>query len=195
MRLLLVVVLVLGSLMGAGVARDRPHNVVLFVADGLRPGMVNEQTAPTMAALLARGTRFANSHSLFPTFTTANASGMATGHMLGDTGDFSNFIYSGFPVPGAGDSLTPFLESAPVLGDVDEHFAGNYLNEDTILQLAREKGYGTASVGKLGPALIFDHTARTGLTTIVIDDATGTPKGIPLSPEVTARLTAAGLPL
>ena len=37
-------------------------------------------------------------HSLFPTFTMANASGMATGHYLGDTGDFSNTIYTGFPV-------------------------------------------------------------------------------------------------
>jgi hypothetical protein len=46
-----------------------------FVADGLRPGMVDERTAPAMAALLARGVRFTNTHSLFPTFTTANASG------------------------------------------------------------------------------------------------------------------------
>ncbi len=180
----------------AALAADQPHNIVLFVADGLRARMVDDQTAPTMAALARGGVRcFATGHSLFPTFTTANASAMATGHYLGDTGDFSNTIYTGFPVPGAGNSLTPFLESDPVLGDVDEHFAGNYLNEDTILQLAREKGYCTASVGKLGPALIFDHTARTGLTTIVIDDATGTPKGIPLSPVVTARLTAVGLPL
>jgi arylsulfatase A-like enzyme len=179
----------------AAIAADQPHNIVLFVADGLRARMVDDQTAPTMAALARNGVMLRNSHSLFPTFTTANASAMATGHYLGDTGDFSNTIYTGFQVPGAGNSVTPFLESDPVLGDVDEHFAGNYLNEDTILQLAREKGYGTASVGKLGPALIFDHTARTGLTTIVIDDATGTPKGIPLSPEVTARLTAAGLPL
>lgn len=94
---------------------DAPHNVLLFVADGLRPGMVNAQNAPTMAALLQRGVRFPNSHSLFPTFTTANASAMATGHMLGDTGDFSNTIDAGFPVPGAGDSLTPFLEATPCL--------------------------------------------------------------------------------
>jgi hypothetical protein len=49
-----------------------------------------------------------NSHALFPTFTMANASGMATGHMLGDTGTFSNTIYTDFEVPGAGNSLTPF---------------------------------------------------------------------------------------
>jgi hypothetical protein len=76
-----------------------------------------------MAAIAREGVSLRNSHALFPTFTTANASGMATGHMLGDSGDFSNTIYAGFEVPGAGNSLTPFLESDVVLGDVDEHSA------------------------------------------------------------------------
>ncbi|MDF2118578.1 alkaline phosphatase family protein [Roseiarcaceae bacterium H3SJ34-1] len=176
-------------------AQQRPHNVVLFVADGLRPGMVNEKTAPTMLALMKNGVRFANTHSIFPTFTTANAAGMATGHMPGDSGDFSNTIYSGFPVPGAGDSLTPFLESDPVLGDVDEHFAGNYLNEETILKAARDKGFSTATIGKLGPALIMDHEERSGQKTIVIDDSTGRAGGIPLSDELKQALTAAGMPV
>jgi arylsulfatase A-like enzyme len=171
----------------------QPHNVLLFVADGLRPGMVNEQTAPAMTALMKQGVRFTNTHSIFPTFTTPNASAMATGHMLGDTGDFSNTIYSGFPVPGAGNELTPFLESDPVLGDVDEHFAGNYLNEETILRAAAEADISTASIGKLGPSLIFDHTDRTGRQTVIVDDQTGRASGIPLSPEVVAALQKAGL--
>ena len=173
----------------------QPHNVVLFVADGLRFRMVDDSTAPTMAAISREGVSLRNSHALFPTFTTANASGMATGHMLGDTGDFSNTIYAGFQVPGAGNTLTPFLENDAVLGDVDEHFAGNYLDEATILKLARDKGYSTASIGKIGPALIFDPTERSGTQTILVDDATGTPKGIPLSAEITQRLQAANLPL
>jgi len=172
-----------------------PHNVVLFVPDGLRAQMVNAETAPAMAAIRERGVNFNNPHSLFPTFTTPNASAMATGHYLGDTGDFSNVIYSGFPVPGAGNSLTPFLESDPVLGDVDEHFAGDYLDEATLLKAAREAGISTATVGKLGPALIFDHTDRTGEPTIVVDDSTGTASGIPLSKEVQDALKAAELPL
>jgi type I phosphodiesterase/nucleotide pyrophosphatase len=173
----------------------RPHNVVLFIADGLRFRMVDDNTAPTMAALARQGVSLRNGHALFPTFTMANASGMATGHMLGDTGTFSNTIYTGFEVPGAGSSLTPFLESDVVLGDVDEHFAGNYLNEATILKLARDKGYSTASIGKIGPALVFDPTERSGEQTILIDDATGTPKGISLSAEVSERLKSVGLPL
>ena len=87
----------------------RQHNVVLFVADGLRFRIVDDHTAPTMAALAREGVSLHNSHALFPTFTTANASSMATGHMLGDTGDFSNTIYAGFEVPGAAKSQTPFL--------------------------------------------------------------------------------------
>ena len=161
--------------------------------------MVTEQTAPAMTALIRKGVSFANSHSVFPTFTTPNAASMATGHYPGDHGDFSNTIYAGFPVPGAGDSVTPFLESDPVLGDVDEHFAGNYLDEETILRAAREKGFSTATIGKLGPALIMDHLANRRDKTvvpdsIVVDDSTGSPAGVALSDEVKARIAAAGLP-
>jgi hypothetical protein len=183
------------SVASAQTEPTRPHNVVLFVADGLRFRMVDDTTAPTMAALAREGVTLRNGHALFPTFTTANASAFATGHMLGDTGDFSNTIYAGFAVPAANASVTPFLENDAVLGDVDEHFAGNYLDEATILKLARDKGYSTASIGKIGPVLIFDSTARTGEQTIIVDDATGSGKGIPLSAAMTERLKAANLPL
>src|SRR5579883_3142890 len=143
-KMLLSMVFLFLALPALAQQQSRNANVILYVADGLRAGMVNEKNAPTMTALMHRVVRFSNPHSLFPTFTTANASAMATGHYLGDTGDFSNTIYTGYPVPGAGGSLTPFLESDPVLGDVDEHFAGNYLDEITLLQAAREAGLSTA---------------------------------------------------
>jgi hypothetical protein len=173
----------------------QPRNIVLFIADGLRFCMVDDNTAPTVAAMARQGVTLHNGHALFPTFTMANASGMATGHMLGDTGTYSNTIYTGFEVPGAASSLTPFLESDVVLGDIDEHFAGSYLDEATILKLARDKGYSTASIGKIGPALVFDPTERTGEKTILIDDETGKAKGIPLSSEMSERLKTASLPL
>src|SRR4029079_2429524 len=65
-----------------------------------------------MAEVRDRGVNFANPHSRFPTFTTANASAMAIGHYLGDTGDFSNTIYTVFPLAAAGGSVTPFLHSS-----------------------------------------------------------------------------------
>jgi len=189
----LVVLAMICALAGSATAADGPHNVLLFVADGLRPGMVNEEIAPTISSLWKQGVRFKNTHSMFPTFTTANASAMATGHELGDTGDFSNTIDAGFLVPGAGDSLTPFLESDPVLGDVDEHYSGDYLNQETVMKAARLAGISTATIGKLGPALIFDHTERFGEQTIVIDDMTGRPGGIALNNDIQARLRSAGL--
>ena len=177
-------------------AQDRkPSNVILFVPDGLRALSVTPESAPTMAAIRDKGVNFKNSHSVFPTFTTANASALATGHQLGDTGDYSNTIYTGRPIASANNSVTPFLENNPVLGEVDQHFGGDYLNEETILKAARGRGLSTAAIGKLGPVLIFDHTERTGEQTIVFDDSTGTASGIPLSNEIKAALTAAGLPL
>jgi hypothetical protein len=175
-----------------------PHSVILFVPDGLRGRIVSPETAPAMAEVRDHGVNFKNSHSMFPTFTTANASAMATGHYLGDTGDFSNTIYTGYPVAAQGGTVTPFLEVNPVIADVDEHFGGDYLNEETILKMARVKGFSTAALGKVGPTLIFDHTDKIGadgLHSIVIDDATGGKNGVPLSEEMKSALTKAGLPL
>jgi hypothetical protein len=191
-----IAVIIMGlALCSTAATAQTPHSVVLFVPDGLRALRVTPESAPAMAAMRDQGVNFRNSHSIFPTFTTANASAFATGHQLGDTGDFSNTIYVGRPVASANNSVTPFLENDRVLGEIDQIFGGDYLDEETILKGARKRGFSTAAIGKVGPVLIFDHTDRTGEPTIVIDDATGTNNGIPLSSEIKAALTAAGLPL
>ena len=178
----------------ASAQNARPHNLIIFVPDGLRALKVTKETAPTMAELRDKGVNFENPHSMFPTFTTANASAMATGHYLGDTGDFSNTIYTGFSSAPAGDTVVPFLENDAVLADVDEHFKGDYLDEETVLKLAREKGISTAAIGKVGPTLIFDHADR-GKNTIVVDDSTGSKTGVPLSDEMKDAMTKASLAL
>jgi hypothetical protein len=178
----------------AAQAQQTP-NLVLFVPDGLRALSVTPQSAPAMAAVRDQGVNFANSHSIFPTFTMANASGLATGHFLGDTGIFSNTIYTGYPVPPAANSVTPFIEHDAVLGDIDKHFDGNFISEEAILATARRAGFATAAIGKLGPTLVFDHTERTGGESVIVDDLTGTPAGIPLSQEIKDKLTALNMPL
>jgi arylsulfatase A-like enzyme len=188
----------------AGLAGGGPHaqpkaprNIVLFVADGLRSGIVTPQTAPAMAALRAEGVDFQNSHALYPTVTTVNASAIATGHGVGDTGDFGNVLYVGparmdYPVQG----MVAPLEDDAVLADMDERYGGDYLGETSLLAAARAQGFSTAAVGKRGPTSIQDVTQRSGAGTIVIDDATGekAPDGIPLAPDVAAAIKAAGLP-
>ena len=197
MNRLLLPVLAAVSLIGidAAFAADAPHNVILFVPDGLRALSVTPETAPTMAAIRDQGVNFKNSHSIFPTFTMTNASALATGHSPGDTGVFSNKIYTGYKVAPAADSMAPDLENDAVLGDIDAHLGGNLLDETAVVEAARQAGLSTALVGKLGPTLVFDHMDRSGAGTIVVDDATGTAKGIPLSAEISAAMTAAQLPL
>jgi len=175
--------------------QPKRHNVILFVADGLRSQIVTSDTAPALAALRAEGVDFQNSHALFPTVTTANASAMATGHYLGDTGDFGNYIYTGPKnAPETTNGVTPSLEDDADLTFVNGAFGGNYLNEDTLLAQARAQGFATASIGKKGPSSVHDMTARDG-SAIVIDDSSGGPKpdALPYAPGLAAAIKAAGL--
>ncbi|MBW4613731.1 MAG: alkaline phosphatase family protein [Desmonostoc vinosum HA7617-LM4] len=171
------------------------HNAIIFVADGLRPTSINATDTPMLQEIRDKGVTFVNSHSLFPTFTTANASAIATGHYLGDTGDFSNTIKVNAPVKSAKNSLVPFLENNAVLKEVNKQFGANYLNETSLLAIAKNKGFSTAAVGKIGPVLIQDVTQDKGEPTIIFDDATGTPTGIALSQEITTLLSKNSLPL
>ncbi len=167
------------------------RNVIIFVADGLRPGSVNATDTPTLYSV-QQGVNFTNSHSLFPTFTTPNASAIATGHYLGDTGDFSNTVYTGYPVINANGSVTPFIENDPILADLNANAnlsdpdtgfnKNNFLTEESLLAYARLNGYSTAAIGKLGPVAIFDvsQDTRTGNSTtaniipktVILDDST-----------------------
>ena len=183
----------------AGAVQARPttpaRNALIFVADGLRADSVNPKDAPMLAKFAHDGVEFRNPHSLYPTITTVNASAIATGHYIGDTGNFGNQLYTGFAAAGAGGSRVPFLENDEVLGEMNAHFGGNYLHEESLLAAARKAGLQTAALGKTGAAAIQDVTARDGASTIVIDDSTGTPAGIPVSPIIAAAIKAAGLPI
>src|SRR5262249_6223091 len=116
-----------------------PRNFIIFVADGLRADAVDAFLQPTDALrpLMDNSVSFANSHSIFPTFTTTNGAAIATGHFPGDTGDFSNTIFTGFGVPSNNGSPVPFVENDPILGDIDEHFQGNFFDEESLLAYAR----------------------------------------------------------
>ena len=192
----LVVLLAAGAAVWCYTHRP-PHNLIIFVADGLRSEVVTPQTAPELAQVRAEGVDFHNSHALYPTFTTPNASGIATGHNLGDTGDFGNVIWFGQPIGFPVFSSVGMLESDPLLGAVNARFGGDYLNETSVLAAARARGYSTAAIGKLGPTAIQDVTARTGDGTIIVDDSTGdtnsTSQGLPLAASVKAAIRAAGL--
>ena len=207
-RVLVSVALALGIafIVAAQSAPPRQRNFIIFVADGLRAGSVNATDTPALWHVRTDGVNFANSHSVSPTLTMPNASAIATGHFPGDTGQFANNVFPGFPIFDTGNfgraagTLTPSVEDNRVLGDLDDHFGGNYLQEDTLLSLARNQGYNTAAVGKLGPTAIQDLPELKPEggrfrqpSTIILDAATGTEEGVPLSTETVEILKAAGL--
>lgn len=189
------------------VRAQQRHNIIIFVADGLRRGSVNAADMPTFLKVRSEGVDFRNSHSVFPTFTTANASVIATGHGLGDTGDYSNFIYPGVwlakpDVAATSGNVTPFLENDEVLANMNSIFQENYLGERTLLSVAREKGFNVASVGKLGPTAIQQNDSVSwnqfgfldAKGAIIVDDSTGQPNGLRLPNEILDALQKAGVP-
>ena len=91
------------AILASTLPSNAQQNVILFVADGLRAAAVTPERAPTFARIRDTGVNFRNSHTVcHPTITTSNASVIATGHLIGDTGDFGNVFYTGFPVASAG---------------------------------------------------------------------------------------------
>jgi arylsulfatase A-like enzyme len=182
----------LAALLAWAPAGAAPRNVIIFVADGLRSHSVTPETAPALAAVRAEGVDFQNSHSLYPTVTTANASAIATGHLLGDTGNFGNTIYAGPALSRDGPALGDF-ENDEMLGLINRRFQGNYLGETSLLQAARAKGYATAVLGKEGPTGVQDLSALDGAGAILIDSASGGAGGMVISPQVAAAIRAAGL--
>jgi arylsulfatase A-like enzyme len=172
--------------------RPAPRNIVIFVADGLRYGSVTPGNMPNMSRLKSEGVDFTNSHSLFPTITTVNASAIATGHYIGDTGDFGNSLYVGAPMLTADMSPIPGMENDLTQREMAAHFGGNYLNETTLMAAARASGFATAVVGKVGPSRIQDSTAaEDGSQTLVLDDSTGHAGGFPLPAWFTAAMARA----
>jgi arylsulfatase A-like enzyme len=170
----------------------RPHNIVIFVADGLRYGSVDRADMPNMARLKSEGVDFTNSHSLYPTVTTVNASAIATGHYIGDTGDFGNTIYTGRPMDSIKGGTLGFLENDRLLAEMNRKFGGNYLGETSLIAAARAHGWQTAIIGKEGPARIQDSTAIPDQT-LILDDSSGGPNGLALPAWFEAGMKNAGL--
>lgn len=173
-------------------AAPAAHNILIFVADGLRYVSVTPQSAPALWAVKREGVDFTNSHALYPTITTVNASAIATGHYIGDTGNFGNALYAGFDSTVTKAPIAA-MENDVTLGEMNAHFGGNYLNETSLLAAARQAGYATAALGKIGPTAIQDVTQRDGTGTIVIDDALNTPSDLPLPADIAAAIKANGL--
>ena len=189
-------------------AQDPPtrRNAIIFVADGLRHGSVNATDTPALYRVRTEGVYFANSHAVFPTQTMPNATAIATGHYPGDTGQFANQLFIGYPLFSTGSfseaagSMVPDVEDPFVLADLNHRYGGNYIREASLLAFARSYGYNTAALGKTGPTTAQDLSeaaVQRGKMrepiTIILESATGTARSVPVTAHTAALLKAAGL--
>ena len=145
---------------------------------------VDPETAPAMAAVRDKGVNFANA-----TRCSRPSPPPSLGAWRPATSSATPAISATRSIPASrsrrSGSVTPFLENDPVLGEVDEHFGGNYLNEETMLKAARDAGLQHRRDRQARPdADLRPHRRAPARTTIIVDDATGSPNGMPLSPEI-----------
>lgn len=147
----------------SGAAGSKPHRVILFVWDGMRPDAVSAEDTPNLLALAQRGSRFEDNHATYPTFTMANASSFATGAFPGPLGFYGNrFWAAGASGPNAKGAAADFhnpiyTEDYAVLRDLDAHFDHELLELPTLFAAAQKAGLTTAAVGKSGPAFLQDY--------------------------------------
>lgn len=74
--------------------------VVMVALDGLRPDMVDARATPHLHALAARGTRFANARSVFPSETRVATPSLITGCRPGGHGMVANTLFDAAVAPG-----------------------------------------------------------------------------------------------
>jgi len=158
-------------------AGSKPHRVILFVWDGMRPDAISAEDTPNLLALAQRGSRFEDNHSTYPTFTMANASSFATGAFPGPLGFYGNRFWapgaSGLNAKGtATDFHNPvYTEDYAVLRDLDAHFGHELLELPTLFAAAQKAGLTTAAVGKSGPAFLQDYKQGG----VILDENTAMP--------------------
>ena len=177
-------------------ALSKPHRVIVFVWDGMRPDAISAQDTPNLLALAQRGSWFEDNHATYPTFTMANASSFATGAFPGPIGFYGNRFWA----PGgegldaknnALDFQQPvYTEDYAVLRDLDAHEGHALLELPTLFATAHKAGLSTAVIGKSGPAFLQDYQrGNNGPGSLVLDENTV----LPLS--FARELQHAGYPL
>jgi predicted AlkP superfamily pyrophosphatase or phosphodiesterase len=73
---------------------------IMVALDGLRPDMVSAAATPSLFALGAAGTRFANARSIFPSETRAATPSLVTGCRPGAHGMVANTLFDAAAAPG-----------------------------------------------------------------------------------------------
>ncbi len=184
------------------------RNVIVFVADALRHGSVTEQDTPALWARAERGRPLREQPLPVPD--------VHDGQRLGDRdrtpprrhrrlqqrdlGGLRDVRHG--QLRAVARHAEPFIENDRMLADLDDHFGGNYLGEDTLMASRAPPATTPPPSASLARSRVQDVEALAPVNGgyppfpagIVIDDATGTAAGPPLPPTLIKALALEGIP-
>ncbi|MBY0329906.1 MAG: alkaline phosphatase family protein [Acetobacteraceae bacterium] len=144
---------------------------VMVAMDGLRPDMVSPAATPHLAALAARGTRFANARSVFPSETRVATPSVVTGCRPGGHGMVANTLFDAAVAPDR-------LLRTKLLADVLAMARGGEspLERPTLAErlAAGGRSFALVSAGTQGAARLLHPAAeRLGMFRWNVEDAEG----------------------
>lgn len=134
------------------------RRVLLIVADGLRPDLLDPELMPAVAGLAAGGVRFREHHAAYPSHTRVNVSTLATGTTPGRHGIVANTML----VPFATEDHIIDTSNYQHLDALDGHSGGHALLTPTLgdLLAERDERVAVAGTGSGGSNLLWTRNDR-----------------------------------
>jgi arylsulfatase A-like enzyme len=144
---------------------------VVVVWDGMRPDFVGEQNTPTLWKLAHEGVTFRNHHSIYPSATNVNGTGLITGVYPGRNGIIANHVYR----PDIDSRHAIDVENPAVVKRGDELSGGKYVSRSTIAELVQRAGGRTVIASAKTVGLLLDR--RVESNAVGIDSASPIAEG------------------
>ncbi len=145
--------------------------VVMVAMDGLRPDMVTPAATPHLAAMAARGLRFANARSIFPSETRVATPSLITGCRPGGHGMVANTLFDAAVYP---DRLlrTKLVEDVLAMGQGRESPLERPSLGERLADVG--KSFALVSAGTAGAARLLHPAAeRLGMFRWNVEDTQG----------------------
>lgn len=138
---------------------------VLFVVDGLRPDMINQEETPTLFKLKTEGAFFENSHAVLPTVTRVNSAAIASAAYPEKTDIVSNSMFVAAVSPNSAFSTGDYLN----LVRLNEVSGGRLIQVPTAAERLTKAGKKIVAIssGSTGSAFLLNHKAKDGVGVLI----------------------------
>ena len=171
LRTFLVCAAAILALQAQAAEKPRPHNVILFVPDGLRALSVTPESRANDGVCPRQGRQLQEFPLAVPDLHDRECVRVRDRSLLGRHRRLQQRHLTGHPIAGRGRQRHTLSRkrSRPWRG---RPALRRRLPQRGDGPQGGARGWASAPrpIGKVGPVLIFDHTERTGEQTIIVDD-------------------------